>query len=78
LRIGSGIAVVAARLDRASWVSMNLKNPRKSGRKVKEKWGKLTDDDLPPSTVAAISSREKFKSDTASPRIKSARMSTLG
>ena len=46
--------------------------------KVKEKWGKLTDDDLPPSTASATSSKVGCKSGTVTPRIKLAKTSTRG
>ena len=46
--------------------------------KVKEKWGKLTDDDLTASTVAAISSKARSRSVMASPRIRSRRTLTTG
>ena len=46
--------------------------------KVKEKWGKLTDDDLTMIMVAAISSKERSKSVTALPRIRSRRTLTTG
>ena len=45
--------------------------------KVKEKWGNLTDDDLD-KIAGAISSKEKFRSDMASPRIKPKRTLILG
>jgi hypothetical protein len=46
--------------------------------KIKEKWGNLTDDDLPPSTASGISLRARFKSATASPRIRSKKTWTTG
>ena len=45
--------------------------------KVKEKWGKLTLTS-PPSTVAAISSKERSRSVMASPKIRSRRTLTTG
>jgi uncharacterized protein YjbJ (UPF0337 family) len=45
---------------------------------VKEKWGKLTDDDLNVINGPAISSKARFRSDTGSPRIRSARTSAIG
>jgi uncharacterized protein YjbJ (UPF0337 family) len=49
-----------------------------SGR-IKEKWGKLTDDDLTAESMAgAISSRARSKSGTAMRRIRSVKMSMIG
>ena len=54
-------------------------NWKQAKGKVKEKWGKLTDDDLDSSQRAsAISSKAGFSSVMASPRIWSARMWTIG
>ena len=46
--------------------------------KVKEQWGKLTDDDLDRSPASAISSKAKSRNAMASRRIASAAMSMIG
>ena len=48
-----------------------------SGR-VKEKWGKLTDDDLDVINADASNWKERFRSATALPKTKSAEMWTTG
>ena len=46
--------------------------------KVKEKWAKLTDDDLTAIKAGAISSKVGCKSAMATPRIRSVRTSMIG
>jgi hypothetical protein len=46
--------------------------------KVKEQWGKLTDDDLTSSTANGSNSRVVFKSVMAMPRTRQRRKSTTG
>ena len=46
--------------------------------KIKEKWGKLTDDDLTAIMVGGISSKGRFRSATALRRTKPAKMWTPG